>query len=68
MLYILTDHDLIGSDVEQDCSYTAFAFFFFFFLFFFTLAKHFACVERETIIRGCGSEGANGGTQFSVNY
>ena len=23
-LYILTDHDLFGSDVEQDCSYTVF--------------------------------------------
>ena len=65
ILYILTDHDLIGSDVEQDCSYTAFAVFF---SFFFTLSKHFACVEREKIMRGCGSEGANGGTQFSVNY
>ena len=63
VLYILTDHDLSGSDVEQDCSYTVFAV-----LFFFTLTKHFACVEREKIMRGCGSEGANGGTQFSVNY
>ena len=25
MLYILTDYDLFGSDVEQDCSYTVFA-------------------------------------------
>ena len=32
---ILTDHDLFGSDVEQDCSYTVFAV-----VFFFTLTKH----------------------------
>ena len=25
ILSILTDHDLFGSDVEQDCSYTVFA-------------------------------------------
>ena len=25
ILNILTDHDLFGSDVEQDCSYTVFA-------------------------------------------
>ena len=34
ILYILTDHDLFGSDVEQDCSYTVFA------VVFFTLTKH----------------------------
>jgi len=28
ILYILTVHDLFGSDVEQDCSYTVFAVFF----------------------------------------
>ena len=33
VLYILTDHDLFGSDVVQDCSYTVFA------VFFFTLTK-----------------------------
>ena len=32
--YILNDHDLFGSDVEQDCSYTVFA------VVFFTLTKH----------------------------
>ena len=32
---ILTDHDLFGSDIEQDWSYTVFAVFFFF-----TLTKH----------------------------
>ena len=39
ILYILTDHDLFGSNVEQDCSYTVFA------VFFFTLTKHssFVC-------------------------
>ena len=31
ILSILTDHDLFGSEVEQDCSYTVFAVFFFFF-------------------------------------
>ena len=34
ILYILTDHDLFGSDVQQDCSFTVFA------VFFFTLTKH----------------------------
>ena len=34
ILSILTDHDLFGSDVEQDCSYTVFA------VVFFTLTKH----------------------------
>ena len=30
ILYILTDHDLFGSDVEQDCSYKVFAVVFFY--------------------------------------
>ena len=34
ILYILTDHDLFGSDIEQDCSYTVFG------SGFFTLTKH----------------------------
>ena len=37
----LTDHDLFGSDVEQDCSYTVFA------VVFFTLTKQFASVNRN---------------------
>ena len=34
ILSILNDHDLFGSDIEQDCSYTVFA------VFFLTLTKH----------------------------
>ena len=45
ILSILTDHNLFGSDVEQDCSYTVFA------EVFFTLTKH----SQKWFILSCGS-------------
>ena len=51
VLSILTDHDLFGSDVEQDCSYTVFA------VVFFTLTTQQLMNEAEYLMKNNGDRG-----------
>ena len=51
ILSILTDRDLFGSDVEQDCSYTVFA------VVFFTLTTQQLMNEAEYLMKNNGDRG-----------